>query len=681
MKPKGVKFLEVIADKAFLALFLVIFLAVVAMQFIGGGSTVKIANHATPIDRAFDQVVQLAMSKRAQLESPDAAAEAPTGAPEAADRLAGALATPRFSGQTIALGPRITIDLGSSGPGAGEVGRYAPPEAPALTTPLARVYSGALDPYVLRDHPELQASLLGDAGVQPFDIFVVSVQAKFDAAAYRAALQADPDGSGSLSSIPQQWWRSRLEILDVQVERREVRADGARGPTTLLPPTPGVESLRKDIGDSKTVYEFNNLVRLAGAPELARQIRQPPFLRMIAGERWRPPDADTNVKPDPVYVELQGVRKELAKKEQSLEKLQRQALGPVSGQPVVILAAARQPLGGGGGKSREPAKKAGEDRNARRNEQIAKLNEEINNLRAKRDSLIAKLTDAGIDPDTGQRLGPDPALLAPPPRLLTAETAQVWAHDVTAKPGATYEYRMRLVLPNPLKGYAQSLAEDLRDLAAASTITTPPSAWSAPVLVPERSYLFVESAQTPQAGAALGLSRPSATVGLYRFYYGYWRAGRARVAVGDMIAASIEIGAPLPQWDVSGATPTQDGALSGPIVVDPGRYLLDVLTEPSPAPPGPGGREQSRRVVIIGDESGAVRPRRPESDASSPLKERLDTSVRAGKNATIATPQAGDDNQRRPTPAATGRGRDGETPKPAQRPRRGPGLGAPGGGR
>ncbi len=628
MKPKGIPLVERIADKAFLALFGVIFLAVVAMQFVGAGATVKVANNEMPVERAYNQVATLAQSRQAQLQSDEVAAQTPAAVPAVADRLAQALDRPILASRGVPMGLPLAIGRGTDVVGIGDVGRYETPALPAPAAPIARVYAGTLDPFALRDQPALEQALIHSVD-QPFDFFAVSVQTEFDAQGYRATLQRDPDGAGEYAPIPQQWWRSRVEILDVQVERREVRADGSRGQASLLPPPPGVESLRGDLTDSLTVGDLNRFVTLAGQPELARQLRQPPFFPMIAGEPWSPPGSGGAATTDPRLEELRQVRAQIQDRERRLADLERQASAGSAG--VVVLAMAQE-------RSTAQPTDTGDRARSARQQQIDRLKDEIKNLQARQTEIVAALNAAGLDPETGFRTGPDPILFEEPARLRDADSAPVWFHDPFVEPGATYEYRVRLVLANPLKGYAPAIAEDLRAAAEASTIATPFSEWSAPVETPERSYMFIESAQAPTGEAAVGLARPSAVASLYRFHYGHWRSGRVRVQAGDSIRAAIEVEGVLPIWDITGSTAAQVGEIAGPIDADPGMYLLDVIVETSPAPLGPGGREQTRTAAIIGHSDSGVSVRRPDADTASELKRRLDRSVEAGRKSSVATP-------------------------------------------
>lgn len=562
MKPKGIKFIELIADKLFLAIFAVIFLGVVALQFVGGGTSVQVGSQSdVPIGRAYEEVVTLAQSKQARMNSSDVAPEAPTSAPNVVDQLALAM---RDAG---AFAEIEIDDLDHPPDSAGgelppdESRRFAMPKPGAPSAPVAFSYGVALDPIEVEVTPALTAFLINQPAQQPYDLFAISVESTFDVEAYRQQLQTDPDGAGPLAAIPQNWWNGRQEILDVQVYRREVYEDGGVGAEVLLAPAPGMEGTMRDRlqAPDLTVGELNQLVRLAERPENARQIRQPFFYNIIAGEPWSPPSV-------------------------------------------------------------------------------------------------------AATPDADNLNWSNPL-----PRIKDVDTATVWAHDVTIEPGVMYQYRVRLVFPNPLKGYEQSIDEDIRDLAKPATIVSAPSPWSATITAPLKAYNFVQRASIP-ARNAVGMVRPFAVVELYRFYYGYWRRGEARVQAGDAVATTIEVNADLPVWNIEGNSPQRDGDAPSTIDAVTGAYLLDVVAEPSPQPPGPGGRTQMRNVAIYGANDDVIGVRRADEDARSPVLARLSASADAGETAEVGTPgQAPPKRASRPA-AGTGPA-DGNpaNPQPARR--------------
>ena len=639
MKRDGVKLIEIIADKIFLGVFALALLAVIAMQFLGPGPTVRITNRDLPPDRAYEEVARLAQTKLAQLESNDVPAEIPTVPPKVVERLEAAVSERPVEAPTIPLGRALTLAGGSSEAVAGiEALRVDLPTPPAPGAPVARAFGLTLDPFELDRAPELRSALLDPQGVQPLDAFAISVQVEFDAAALRAALERDPDGAGPLVAIPSRWWRNRLDVLDVRVERREVFEDGRRGPAALLDPLPGVLSLRDQLGAQHTAASLNRLVQRAAQADAAEQIRQPRFYAAIAGEPWIPPaDAQPGAKVDPRVEALRRLRAEISDVERELDRLRRQAAAP--GAPAV--AQVSRPGGGGGGGGGKGNTPSVPDRDTRveqgRQQRIDTLQARLAELQTQATDIEGQLIQAGLNPDTGR---PDRAHGAAPAAIQSprdAETVPIWMHDITVEPGATYEYRIALVLPNPLFGYDEALAQDARELAATPSSSSAFSPWSDPVQAPERSSLFVESATAPDANALLA-TPGGASITQYQFYYGYWRAARVRVSVGDAIVPEIDLPAPLPIWDIESKPPAIADQIRGPIpAAGVDLFLLDVLAEPS-IEAGVGAGREMRRAVLLGRSDGAVFIRRPVVDREDPRLARLRDSARAAQSATVLQP-------------------------------------------
>src|SRR5690606_38901469 len=81
----------------------------------------------------------------------------------------------------------------------------------------------------------------------------------------------------------------------------------------LLPPPPGMASLRGNFDEELSVGDFNLSVRFAEQPENARQVRQPLFYRMIAGANWAPPrDIITGDTADARASELADIKRQIA---------------------------------------------------------------------------------------------------------------------------------------------------------------------------------------------------------------------------------------------------------------------------------------------------------------------------------------------------------------------------------
>ncbi len=108
--------------------------------------------------------------------------------------------------------------------------------------------------------------------------------------------------------------------------------------------------------------------------------------------------------------------------------------------------------------------------------------------------------------------------------LETLDEVKIWAHDVTADPGKTYRYRLRVILYNPLAGYKPLLKN--RDQALLVGITGPWSQPSKPVTMEKATYFFVTGP---------GDSENSAEVAVYHWNSGWLCRGKFQVAPGQPI--------------------------------------------------------------------------------------------------------------------------------------------------
>jgi len=105
-----------------------------------------------------------------------------------------------------------------------------------------------------------------------------------------------------------------------------------------------------------------------------------------------------------------------------------------------------------------------------------------------------------------------------------------WAFDDSMAPGASYQYRIRLGVFNPVAGTNQ-LAE--QDIGKKNQVIL----WSEfsqvtnPVLVPKKLYFFAKDSQE---------AKRSATVEVARYCLGYWRTEDFDVKLGESIGKEME---------------------------------------------------------------------------------------------------------------------------------------------
>jgi len=643
MKLKGINIFERHAEKAFFLLVTLIFAGVVVWQFALGGNTVDVAGQqGVPVDQAHEQVARLAEQKLGQMQQEQPDSGVPSEVPDAVAQIVDRLA---YRGPAGSLPVPMGIPIAGLGEGgqvieqAGGVA-VAAMRIPRPDTVRAGAYAGAIDPLVVASSPELAPFVPVQ---QPFDLRVATVAARFDSGALLESLRQDPDGDGPLRSIPEPWWRGNIEILDVEVERVEVLADGARSGQALVPPTPARFSLRERLAAGVAPEQMRSLVSEARAN--ARDIVQPPFWPVISGEPWAPPEPDSGEADDEaseiarLLRRLERIRADIARAEEALGVAgdARSAIDlfdPAAG----VLA---QSLGGrGGGGSGRSGPSAEQLEQERRTRQRAAIEARLSDLRESETAVVARLTAMGVDVEEGtieQGGGTLPDL---PVRIPDAEELTVWSHDPGVEGGRRYAYRLRLVINNPLYGLENNLAEGSKDLAADPVLMSDWTEWTAPISIERDQYWF--AARASEGGRQpVGVVAPTATIEVYRFYYGYWRRDEARVRIGDPLTASINIAEQsLPIFQIArpdDGPPVVTGReiRSEPLVAETGALLLDVR------PAAMGGRSDSPVGVVVRHETGALATRRPADDLISDLRQRLEQSAGAGLLARVRDPGQG----------------------------------------
>jgi|GEM_PF-4900171 len=631
-RKKGVSLIERIFDKLLVAVFLAVFLGVVAWQLNSGPGVVRVgSSENVPLDRAYERLGQAASQLSVQLdaEAPDAQMPAPPA--PVADQLARALeldpeaeaqlATPLVIANTPTVGGEQLAAGGNDTPL--ENPAFGLPIIPAPTAVVANVTAGAMDPFEPALHADL-ASAHVIPSEQPFDFRAVTVQASFDAARLLEAIHADPDGdAGPLGAAPENWWRSRLAAVDVEVERQRVNAKGEPIEQPMrVPPAPGRLSWREQLVAQMPAGDLDRLVR--EAQQTAKQVLQPRFYGMIAGGVWRLPAVETELA-----SKLDEARRLTRKRESVLEQI---------GQ---LQKSAFQPLGGGGGgkkggnpNNKNSAEKRKKEEQARAAENRAKR---IDELQTQLSQVEQKLLDLGFDVD-GKPMGDQTvaALTGPAPELSEPTSFAFWAFDPFVEPGARYRYRIRLAFANPLYGRDSTIAASSHDFAISPTISSQWSVWTDAVDIDRNSYLFVTRASAGNLG-----QEATATAELFQFFYGGWRQISRRVSQGDALQVSTPLAKlsddPFPRFDIElgddGVPHVASTAnLAGPLAFDVNGAFVEAITL---APGSAGGRNGVFNVILRTTASPNVEVRRPQAEGALPVHRRLAQAAEATRSARI----------------------------------------------
>ncbi len=644
MKTKGLNAIEGVIEKVVLAIALVIFLGVFALQFLGS-PTVDLpgVSEPVPIAQATDEVAESARSKIAQLQDVRVPDDLP-GAPNLSAELAARFNGPVFEQPTQIAGlvpgwdAIEGIDAASTDVIVTGENEYAVPTPVAPGNTVAAVLTGTVDPSIPLLYPEA-ADLLPEQ--QPMDKAFVSVQVDWDAAANRARMAATPS-EGQLV-LPQEW-RTNMEIWDVELVRRQLGSDGQWGAETVVPPLPGRASLRERLADA-TPPDISVIV--SEEQSLRAGIRQPRMYNLIAGDFWTAPVEFVASNEIERPEEVERLLRQVRRIQSEIDSIQRQldnlgggaggggggaggggrgsilpqmpdrifdldGINPDSIRWPQFADSARAQVGGGGGGGGGDAPR--EDPNEARRRA---LQERLDRLQTQLQNAIDQLNALGYDQngnpvdqgdDEQEDFSASANLSAGNP---DTEAIDLWAHDLTAEPGETYQYAIRVKLRNPLFGNASGLTEAQQELASQPVIASGLSPWSEPVLVPNLSEYFVVAAGDGSLGLTGG-SGPTATVEAFRYYYGAWRQHSMRLAAGDSLRATIDIPDGLPRYVI---TKGDDGslALEEEAVIEEESlsflrdgYLLDVVA----------GVEQVVTAYFRG-ERGIVVPHEPDAERGS----------------------------------------------------------------
>ncbi|TVQ32245.1 MAG: hypothetical protein EA376_06245 [Phycisphaeraceae bacterium] len=662
MKLKGIKPIEQHVEKIFLAVMVVTLLAVLALQFVGGGNTVKVGSEdGVPIDRAHARIAEQAQRQLARIRDNEPAEQARVPVPDYVSEFLNSLEQPvaQFA-QGIPFGQQEGAD--------GEIGtltgvqalRVDPPRLPRPDRPMVNTMGGAVDPLLIAQRPELRDVAEYLPSDQPFDLQKVTIESSFDAGSLVAALRADPSPDADVQRLPELWWSSVLEIVDVELYRQEIYPDGAYGPEELLPPLPGRFTLRDRLQNIQTLSDNRTLAQLAR--ENGRAILRPRPLGMIAGDPWLPP-ADAQMaraqlgEVDRLRRDFQSVNREITQIQEQLDNLGRQSMAPPASSSPPAMGQITGPGGGGspGERDRRP-NTTSTGMQQRRDGLTRRLDE----LRARRDVIAQSLRDQGVDPAGVRMLDPArDALAAPVGRLRDSADMRLWAHDISARPGATYRYRFRVVTPNPLFGHGATLHEDIRQFGESTILRSDASPWSQPVAIDEDSYLFITNASLG-GGIGRGVQSPNVSAEIFRFFNGYWRSDRVTLEPGDAVSGALRLEQlDLPYFvieeDEGTSKVVEQMRLEGTLPFRvAGWYLVDVSEL---AARGQGEALQA----VLRDPTGELVVRQPERDRQSERLTRLRRSAETGRTAVVRTPEG-------QTDGADGRARPGRQ-APREEPR------------
>lgn len=538
MKIKGVNAFERHVEKLLLLVVAVALLGVLAMQFMTQPNAVDVGSDSVAPKDIFQNLATKARGIDGQLvdvnpnfpevSSVDlqTAYESQLTQPIApADRLAIAFGVPDQAGGVLGdLAGSVDL-VGPSGPIVGL-------QMPALGGAFAASQWNTVDPYAVA-----QSSVLARyvTNRQPYDFASVSVQTVLDGTKLREALTTAPEGQ---RQIPRKFWsQTGIAVMSVEVQRERLDEDGSWSTDGDAVPMPGTIQPSWYVSGSETLGDFAEMI--SNATTVADRVMRPAYPATISGPTWLPPIQA--VKREASYANIGDINRleaRIANLESEIDRLQNP--GRTTSNTSTPNRGGQRP-GGNTTPRNDPSQST-----TARDRSIAVKQETIERLRTEIEVL--RFVDGDDETDQGgpaSSTGFTPRGTRPGPAfggsrqggsLLDQDEVPLWTHDLAVEPGATYRYRIRVGVNNPLFGRGAQLEENNADhqrLATEPVTYTPWTDWSEPVLVGARNYFFVTNANT--SGALVGSGSPRATGELYTMHYGYYRKAAVQLTPGDPV--------------------------------------------------------------------------------------------------------------------------------------------------
>jgi len=635
MKLKGVNPIEQHIEKIVLLVVLILFLAVLSLQFVGRPNDVDVGSRKVAPDQVFAVLEGQANQLQSQLsdlspalpeiQSVDLVARY-NDAFESASGGSLALSSPLGDGVAVAVGTIVITPQANQGPIQGL-------RVPATTKPIAASLWSTLDPYAVLAVPEYEQYV---PEAQPFDFASVTIEAVFNGKDLESALLGNGDEQ---AAIPRLFWSvSGLAILGFEVEREELMSDGTWGAGESIETPPHTPRPMAVLGEDAGLLDLTGLVTKAAG--VVDEIARPMFPPTIAGEAWTPPSERTEMADDSESSKITRLTRQLDRSKGELDRLQnpqqqnQNTRGPKS-------APGRDP-------GRLPIQPPTGDRNKNK----------IDRLEKKIKDIEDQLKELGVDVNDTGRSRQVRTSMTDVGSVLEEEAVELWAHDLGVKPGATYRYRSRVVVNNPLFRKSSELDPDDE---AQQALTLDPfargswSEWSEPVVVGASEYFFVTGAEDQ---GRFGASGPKATIELYKMFYGHYRRSTLSAMPGDELATAVRMSGDLLLFDP--ATIEADDAakaveslasderiefpdgiskLSNRISIDLGVFMLDIY-EGQEGTETQFGQRVVPMMIVLRDATGEVIVRSDLGDESSPAYALASGSASSASSTPLRAPGA-----------------------------------------
>jgi len=429
------------------------------------------------------------------------------------------------------------------------------PLDPGLAAPLPAVAPFGPELEKVRD-PELETRIKQVAGGRKYPLPKVLAPKRQKVHMGRSALDlsqiATREGDGPGSELTDTSWVTVVAEIDVKEQRKLLAYLPDREEIEKEPIFIGAELERAEVDDQGKLGEWvkvapiesevsilgpDNSLKVKTIDEL-RVIRDeilsnpeqvqaiglnPAFPRVISGRQWATPTV-AGEKPKPATEEKGPQVREVSKVEKKIRQPVKRERGPGVGGRVPGGRAARGGRGGGIGAGGRPMAGAGRGMRGRPGMGMPGMGPMMDD-----DMMGPGMFGPGTGLERGlpgRDIRERVTMARGPGKLEKTDRGdiKVWAHDLTATPGRTYRYRIRVIMFNPLAGYSNYLENIDRDTLQVG-IAGPWSAPSEPVTIEKEMYFFV-------AGPA---SNGSARVTVYKWYKGWLVDEKFTVQVGQEI--------------------------------------------------------------------------------------------------------------------------------------------------
>ncbi len=653
MKLKGINPIEKNVEKIVLGLVFVVLLAALAMQFlvkpnqvdVGGGRTVapeniynELANEASLLkgkiqdrDPSLPEVKPTDLLERYQTALTTSA----TGVGQIA---------PLVEGVDVLGG--VQVADGGIAPG----GPVMAPRVPAPSAPIASSQWGTLDPYTVESNEALARIAPAQ---QPYDVPAVSVEAVFSGVELARLLAGADEGRRPIPGP----LRRQVEIVRVELERQRLDPQtGAWADANAGTPLPTAYDPALMIADQ---VDLSTLLGIAGdARRNRRQLVQPPFAPLIAGPVWSPPaQAIAAMGAMSDINSLPRQRFELAKAERTLADLEDRKRGAATRPAGTQTTVSDDPRRGGAGArntgSTSTSSRPSRDSTQSLDRRIADARDEVNKYRDR----VRELDD-----ERQQAQRTDREALDRP--LFDQDALRLWTHDFGVEPGATYRYRIRAVVNNPLfkKGAQLDPADpEQQSLTREPLVFGAWSGWTTPVTVGADTYYFVTNASTE---GQVGVTGPSASVEVFHMYYGHYRADTTRMEPGDAIDVAVDLPAGFVTFDTAAVDaqgmrrfierkpPADEAPPEGITRLATDRdvalptYLLEVAPLPITREAALGAAARQVIQAVFRDPDGSLSVHRPSDAQTDAQLQMARESAQAGGILDLRVPDAVDDLSR-----------------------------------